>query len=165
MVPVVPFSVFFAAIVSAQQLQCYSLSGIYLNLPGCLPPQPPPLTIIFIPAPSKEEWINHDVWRLRKNCHLPPRGMPPYVTHGGTLFQKESDCTKRALSNWGEGEPLRVQHCMRPDICHIDEIPPRSWGPEPSVQAWNILNARQSAAVGASAHSEKNTPVRRPAYL
>jgi hypothetical protein len=140
MVPVVPFSVFFAAIVSAQAPECYTYSDPFLALPGCLPPQPPPLTMIVIPVPGEEEWTNYDVFRLRKDCHIRPR-LPPYVTEGGTLFAKNEDCTKPALPDWGEGGPFRIQHCLpgRTDICSIDEIPPRTWGREPSARAWTVL--------------------------
>jgi hypothetical protein len=124
MIPHVPFSVWFAAIVAAQAPECYSLLGIYLCGER---PKPPELSMIVVPTPSQEEFINHDVWRLKKECHLPPRGIPPYVTHeGGTLFPKEEDCTKPTLSDYKDGDEslLRVQVCLpnRWDICPIDEL-------------------------------------------
>src|SRR5262245_30008727 len=45
MVPALPFAFLFAAIVGAQAPECYTLSGMFLGLPGCLPPKPPELSI------------------------------------------------------------------------------------------------------------------------
>ena len=139
MIPVLPFSVLFVAIVEAQAPECYTRSDIFLGLPGCLPPKPPELSMVVVPTPTEEEWINHDVvyWRLK--CHLPPR-LPPYTT-GRLSPEPQTDCSKAPVSDWEPGPALRVQHCLpgRTDICPIDEIPPRSWGPEPSAKAWRSL--------------------------
>jgi hypothetical protein len=78
MVPVLPFSVLFAAIVAAQQPGCYSLSGIFLPLAGCVPPQPPELSMLVVPTPTPEEFKNYDVWQSSTECHLPPRLVPLY---------------------------------------------------------------------------------------
>ena len=65
LIPVAPFSVLFTAIVAAQAPECYSLSRIYL----CgQPPRPPDLSMILVPTPTEEEFINHDVLLPPPNC-------------------------------------------------------------------------------------------------
>jgi hypothetical protein len=139
LIPVAPFSVLFTAIVAAQAPECYSLSRIYL----CgEPPRPPDLSMILVPTPTEEEFINHDVLQWRPKCHLPPRGMPPYTTAGRFSSQPKGDCTKPTLSDYKDGdELLRVQACLpgRRDICPIDELRPVHHGPAASDEAWTVF--------------------------
>jgi hypothetical protein len=123
MVPVVPFSVWFAAIVAAQAPECYTTSGHLIPLPECII-KPPELSMTVIPTPKLEEelavgdtwyWHNHDVWRRGLACHFPGvagafgRGLPPYKTHDPSLFppnsDPESDCIKPRLEPTGPAAP------------------------------------------------------------
>jgi hypothetical protein len=54
MVPALPFSVLFIAIVEAQAPECYTRSDMFLGLPGCLPPKPPELSMVVVPTPTEE---------------------------------------------------------------------------------------------------------------
>jgi hypothetical protein len=139
MVPVLPFSALFAAIVQAQAPECYTRSGHFLGLAECLRPKPPELTMVVVPTPTEEEFINHDVLYWRPKCHLPPR-IPPYTTTRRSP-EPETDCTKPTLSHWVEGDLLRVQRCLpnRWDICPIDEAHRVLYGPDPSARAWRSI--------------------------
>ena len=141
MVPVVPFSVLFAAIVSAQLPECYTRSHA-MWVCGGEPPKPAELSIVLVPVPSEAEWLNHDVWHKRTECRFLPR-LPPHTIIAPTLTPDDSPvtCTREPIPDWADGPAFRVQHCLpdRSDICPIGEIPPRTWGPEPSVQAWVAL--------------------------
>jgi hypothetical protein len=85
MVPVVPFSVWFAAIVVEQAPECHTYSRHFLALPECLPPKPPELSMVVILTPTEEtgwQWDNHDVFYWRRKCHIAPgsRAPAPYWT-------------------------------------------------------------------------------------
>jgi hypothetical protein len=112
MIPAVPFAVLFEAIVAAQAPECYTRSGIYLNLPGCLSPKPPEHSIIVIPTPTQQEWDNHDVVIWCQDWRTVPR-MPSY-------FVKRATCPEL---------PDGLKHRRNPPV--FEE------GQEPSIQPWD----------------------------